>query len=230
MATYEKVSKLQQLKDTLKDMTWEERLEHLWEYYKWYAIGFVAVVAIIVSVICSWVENSKEVLYSGVTVNMAITEEGAAYLQDELFQKLRGEDETQRVDLTQHSLANLEEAKDASYALSNAMKLASMITAGEVDYVILDAYSLSYYSSNDSFNSLEALFTPEFLAQFEGKIVTFKSDDNNQEYPVAIDISDMPFVKKNIASVDKVYIAFPGNTGRNARNVEFLEYLMNWGG
>ena len=230
MATYEKVNKWDELKKTLKNLTWQERIEHLWEYYKWYAIGFVAAVAVIVSLICSWVENSKEVLYSGVTVNMSITEEGVAYLQDDLFQKLGGMEKTQRVDLMQHSLANLEEAKDTSYALSNAMKLASMITAREVDYVILDAYSLSYYSGNDSFSSLEELFTQEFLAQFEGKIVTYKSDDNNQEYPVAIDISDMPFVKKNMASVDKVYIAFPGNTGRNARNAEFLEYLLNWEG
>ena len=161
---------------------------------------------------------------------MSVTEDGASYMKDEWFQKLGGRETKQRVNLENHYLMNLDTTHDTSYALSNAMKLGAMISAKEVDYVIMDAYSLSYYSSNDSFQSLEVLFTPEFLAQFKGKIVTYISDDDNIEYPVAIDISDLPFVKKNIASNDKVYIAFPGNTGRNARNVEFMEYLMNWVG
>ena len=57
---------------------------------------------------------------------------------------------------------------------------------------------------------------------------TFTYEDEDETYLVAIDISDVPFVKKHIVSPDKVYIAFPGNTGRTERNAAFVEYLLNW--
>ena len=73
---------------------------------------------------------------------------------------------------------------------------------------------------------MEKALSEQTIAKFEGKIVTIETDDGS--YYGAIDITDLPFVKANMTSNDKVYIAFPGNTGRESKNEAFLQYLMNW--
>ena len=86
MATYEKVSWCQRLKNNMKDLSGKEKLAYLWEYYKWFAIGAVALIVATVSIIISVRENSKEVLYSGVVANIAASEEGKAYLSEGWFE------------------------------------------------------------------------------------------------------------------------------------------------
>lgn len=226
MATYEKVSWLQRLKNDMKDMTFGEKLGHLWDYYKWFAIVGVILIVAAVSVVISVIENSKELTYGGVIVNLSVTEEGRAYLKEGWFEALEGDPQKQKIELDEMYIPDAGQTTFAEASLANAQKITAMISAGYVDYVLADAYSIHYLGSAGSFSPLDTVLSQEQLAQFEGKLVTY--EDEEQSYLVAIDISELPFVKAHLISADKVYIAFPGNTGRTQRNMEFLEYLMNW--
>lgn len=226
MATYEKVSWFQRLKNDMKDMTFKEKLAHLWEYYKWFAIVTVALIVATVSVVFSVIENSKELAYGGVIVNLSVTEEGKAYLKEDWFEQLGGDPKEQKLELDVVYLPNVDSAINTEAAMTNVTKLTTMITAGQVDYILADAYSVHYLCSGGSFSALDTVLPEEMIAQFEGKLVTYEDED--ETYLVAIDISDVPFVKKHMVSPDKVYIAFPGNTGRTERNAAFVEYLLNW--
>lgn len=225
MATYEKVNKLEGLKSHLRDMTWKERLDYLWEYYKWVAILAGIAVVIAASVIGGIVQNSKNLLYSGVAVNVSISEEGTTYLTDDWLARLEGKQGKDTTELAPMYI-NLETGAYTETATANATKLIAMISVGDVDYLLLDAYGLQYCGNSGAFAPLENTLSQAMLAKFEGKIVTIQ--DEKSEYQAAIDISELPFVKKHITSKDKVYIAFPGNTPRSAQNEAFLEYLMNW--
>lgn len=227
MATYEKVSWLQRLKNDMKDMTFKEKIAHLWEYYKWFAIVGILLIVATVSVVISVIQNSKELVYGGAMVNLSVTEEGKTYLKEGWFKTLEGNPKKQKIELDEIYIPDMEQTAFMESATANVAKITAMISAGYIDYVLADAYAIHYLGSVGSFQPLDVVLNQELLAQFEGKLVTYEGDE--QTYLVAIDISELPFVKENIISADRVYIAFPGNTGRTGRNVEFLEYLMNWG-
>ena len=226
MATYEKVSWLQRLKNDMKDMTFKEKVAHLWEYYKWFAIVGVLLIIATVSVIVSVIQNSRELVYGGAIVNLSVTEEGKTYLKEGWFEALEGDSKKQKIALDDIYIPDMENATFMESASANVSKITAMISAGYIDYVLADAYAIHYLGSAGSFQPLDIVLSQEQLAQFEGKLVTY--EDEEQTYLVAIDISEIPFVKENIQSADKVYIAFPGNTGRTERNVAFLEYLLSW--
>jgi len=226
MATYEKVSALQRLKNNMKGMTFKEKLGHLWEYYWWVAVLTVALIIATVSVVSSVIENSKELAYGGMVANLTVTEEGNTYLKEGWFEALGCDSDQQRMELDSMYIPNMETGGYNETAVTNVTKVTAMITAGHVDYILADAYAVHYLCSGGSFSALDDMFTQEQLVQFEGKLVTYEDDEGT--YLVAIDISELPFVKKHVVSADKVYIAFPGNTGRTERNAAFLEYLINW--
>ena len=226
MATYENVSWFQRLKNNMKDMTFGEKIAHLWEYYKWFAIVGVLLIATTVSVVCSVIENSRELVYGSVIVNLSVSDEGQTYLKENWFDTLGGDTKKQKIELDVVYIPNMDKPTFTETSTSNVTKIQAMITAGHIDYVLADAYAIHYLSSAKSFSPLEKVLPQEVIDRFAGKIVTY--EDDKQTYPVAIDISDLPFVKKHVESSDKVYIAFPGNTGRTERNAAFLLYLMNW--
>lgn len=226
MATYEKISWFQRLKNDMKDMTFKEKIAHLWEYYKWFAIVGILLIVATVSVVTSVIQNSRELVYGGAIVNLSVTEEGKTYLKEGWFEALESNPKKQKIELDEIYIPDMEQTAFMESATANIAKITAMISAGYIDYVFADAYAIHYLGSVGSFQPLEVVLNQELLAQFEGKLVTYEGDE--QTYLVAIDISELPFVKENVISADKVYIAFPGNTGRTERNAEFLEYLINW--
>lgn len=225
MATYENVSSWQKFKNTMKSLTWKERIAHLWEYYKWFGIGAVVIIAMTVSIVISVTQNSREMLYSGVCINLSMSDEGKAYMTEDWFEKLEGDEKKAQVELTPMSL-NMEAGTMTDIAMSSGEKLVAMITTCELDYMLMDAYALTYCGNNGMFAPLNKFLSQEMIEKFEGKLVTIKDEDS--EYVGAIDISDLPFVKKHLGSKDKVYIAFPGNTERTDRNEAFLQYILDW--
>ena len=116
---------------------------------------------------------------------------------------------------------NMEADTMTDIAMSSGEKLIAMITTCELDYMLMDEYALTYCENNGMLAPLNKFLSQEMIEKFEGKLVTIK--DGDSEYVGAIDISDLPFVKKNLGSKDKVYIAFPGNTERTDRNEAFLQ-------
>jgi hypothetical protein len=226
MATYEKVSWFQRLKNDMKDMTFAEKLGHLWEYYKWFAIGAVVLIIVTISVVSSVIENSKELVYGGMVVNLTVSEEGNTYLKEGWFEALGADSDQQKIELDTMYMPDMDTPTYTETSRANVTKITTMITAGYVDYILADAYAVHYLCSGGSFSALDTVLPEEILEQFEGKLVTY--EDDKETYLVAIDISDLPFVKEHVMSKDKTYIAFPGNTGRTERNAAFLQYLMNW--
>ncbi len=178
-----------------------------------------------ISIVVSVVQNSREPVYVGACVNLGVTEEGQKYLTDGLFEKFGGNPKKDRIELTPMGI-NTGASAMTDIEMSSPEKLLAMVTTGELDYLLLDAYALTYCGNDGLFAPLEESISKEMLAKFEGKLVTLRYDDT--EYVAAIDISDLPFVKKNLGTKDKVYIAFPGNTSRTDKNEAFLQYLMDW--
>ena len=225
MATNEQVNGWKKFIETMKGLTWKERFQHFWEYYKWIAIAAVVVIAMTISIVSSVVQNSKEMLYSGVCINLSMSDEGNAYLTEGWFAKLGGNEKKQQIELVPMAL-NLEANALTDVESANNEKLIAMVTTGELDYMLMDASALTNAGKNGMFAPLDEFLSQEMIAKFEGKIVTLQVDGKN--YLAAIDISDLPFVKKHMGSTNKVYIGFPGNTSRSERNEAFLQYLMDW--
>ena len=76
----------QKLKSELKDMTPKQKLEHLWEYYKWVLGVVLAVIIVIGTVIGSVITMNTETIISGAIVNVPVDMAGYFQLQDGYYQ------------------------------------------------------------------------------------------------------------------------------------------------
>lgn len=211
-----------ELMEQLKPMTWQERLEHLWEYYKW-VLAVAALVIVMISIVCTSIYNRNlKVLFGGAVVNVYMSDKAEQYLQEDIEEMLQIGD-MEQVFVNYVSVGDMSTDSNAS---TNAMTVIVRIAAQELDYVIMDETKLSYYLATAAVSDLTQCLTEEQLALFEGKTVQGRIEEDGPVVPLALDITDIDFLKDCYIGERKVYLSFPNNTEHAMTPSEFLDYLL----
>ena len=227
MAGNQKSKGFQEFKQIMARLSWPERLEYLWEYYKW--VLFAAfVVVIIIGIISTCIYQMQlETLFAGHAVNVDINAAGTAYVTDQWFDLLGGVEGDHEVNLYTTQFQD-PEANRMDYNGASAMSVLLLISSQDLDYVIMDAEGMGYIAKQGVFAPLEKLLTPEQLSQISEDRFIFLQDENGNTFPGAIDISELPFVRDCVTGDGPIYIAFPGNTPRAELSAQFWDYLLSW--
>ena len=224
------VKELVKLKNDLKPMTFREKCDHMWEYYKeWLVVVFLAVMAIgLTTTIIS--SRTKDVMVSGMMVNIKIEPVGMNYLTNDYEKYLGATSRRQVVELDYTSFGDVLDptrGEDSYYA---SMILPARVTGAMLDYMILDQFAFEYYIAHEVYMDLGRVFSQEELAQFEaeGRLVYAMQENDTERWPVAIKITEIDFVKDNVNSGGDIYFALSGSSPRLDMCRNAWEYLHAW--
>lgn len=217
----------------LKPMTWRQRVDHIWTYYKG---GILTVAFILFAAISLIVSNlsQKESAMCGVSVNVTVSTEGTAYLEESYLAHL-GTPAGKEAVLYPIYYGSLEEAVvEYEYNYNQIMRPVLMVSAQELDYLLLNAESMQRYMAYELFLDLRSIFSAEELAAMGDSVIrSIPMDEEDQPVetepiPVAIDISSLPFVSENILSSGPVYLAFANNAPNMDTLRNFWTFLNDW--
>lgn len=218
----------------LKPMTFTQRVDHIWTYYKEYMfVGFMVLLLVIAA--CTAISNiGREVYLSGTLCNVSMTQAGHAYLMED-YPTRHPEAGEGNTFLTSAVFENPLTVSQVDSSYQAAMGLYAQIEAKDIDYLFMDQVAMDFYGAQEVFLNLEDFFTEEELAQWEDKLiyVQFEDEQGNLEElrePLALDVSDLPFVKENIhAPGNKVYFAISGNMPRPEATRQVWNDILAWG-
>ena len=214
-------------KEATKGMTFREKLDHFWTYYK-LVLGVAAGLIMILCMIITGIVNSlTKVVYSGIAINTFMTEEGIAYLSEDLAVYLDATGKREEVILDENYLQNMASSSNVEDKYISAMQVTVRVAAREFDYLMMNETAYNYFQNETVFPSMYETLSAELIEQL-GDHVTYYTDPDGQTYPMAIDITEWAFTKDCVQGNGKIYLAFCGNTGRTATNDVFVEYLRNW--
>lgn len=215
------------IREILSPMTFTEKIDYLWTYYKW-VLAIAAAVITVICIVISCVRNKQtETLYSGMLINVELSEEGNAYLKDQWFELLGGDPRKETVELMTTSFLPHAVTSSLELEAGSVIQVTALVAAREIDYFITDQVGFDRYQGQAIFAPLTDMLSAEQLEELNGQLV-YREDEEEGRYPIAIDISNSRFAAACITGGENVYLAFPGNTGRTARNGQFLEYLLHW--
>lgn len=211
-----------ELMEQLKPMSWKERLDHLWEYYKW-VLAVAAVVIMLISIVCTSIYNiNAKVLFGGAVVNVHMSNEAREYLQEDMEEMLQV-GKMEQVFVNSVSIGDMNKDEEAA---TRAMTVIVRVAAKELDYVIMEESVLNYYLATAAVSDLTQCLSEEQLARFEGKTVLAQLEEDGPVVPVALDITDIDFLKDCYTGNRKIYLSFPNNTEHAMTPSEFLDYLL----
>ena len=218
------------LKNDMKPMTFKEKCEHLWEYYKeWLLVVFLVCMGIgLLSTIIA--NRSKEVLVSGMMVNISIRQEGMNYLTSEYAADLGATSKNQVAEVDYTSFGDPMDPENGENSYYASMILPARVTGAMLDYMILDKFALEYYLAQDVFMDLRYVLTEEELAELaaEDRIIYVMMEDEIERWPIAIKITQTDYVKDNVTSEGDIYFSFSGSSPRLEMCRDVWERINAW--
>jgi hypothetical protein len=213
--------------EDLKPMNWSQRFDHIWSYYKEYICLFALFAFVMTGLITSFIGAQKEVVITGIMVNISIEQEGFNYLSEDYAEYLQITKD-QKVNLEYTSFMDLgsTNSEEDYYA---AMTVVAEVAAKRLDYMILDRRGMAFYTGQEVYMDLRNVFTEAELADFAARdLLIYCKEEEGEPWPAAIKINDLAFIKDNVTSEGEVFFALGGSSEKYEQIRAVWEYIKAW--
>lgn len=219
-----------QEKARMADMTAKQKIDHLWTYYKDYLWVAAVVVILIAAMISSTINLSKNVVVTGILVNITFEQEGMNYLGEGYHTKIGADPFWDKVNTEYTAFTSLTDEANSEQNYYAAMTVVAEVSAKKLDYMILDKLGMEFYISQSVYMDLRNFFTEEELAAFEAenRLIYAQEEGTDETWIVAVDITDLPFIQDNLTCEGPVYFALAGNTEKLDVCRDIWNHILAW--
>ncbi|MBQ4530335.1 MAG: hypothetical protein IJA36_06965 [Lachnospiraceae bacterium] len=215
-----------------KELSFERKLEYLWDYYKFHFFGSLLVLILLIGGILIWQENSKPDILNGYLLNTNWGDDLAAELLKD-FADAKGYDLDQGNAYFNSSVFIDTDIKDQMSTVAYT-KVMTDLDMKEIDFFFCNQEMFEYFGEKETFLDLSQNMPEEFLNKFQDKLITTDIYDENgnvtNTYIAGMDISDAPILikmqeERKLYEDDQVLLTLPYNTTRLDKVMEFIEFL-----
>ena len=214
--------------EKLREMNFKEKIEYIWEYYKYFIIGFVIAAAVTGSLLYSLVinPNPESALFISWHAGFA-TDEQLSDLKEYLEHHLVDEGENEEVVI---SIFFFDETNPETIMMGY-QRMAAMIAAGVIDLFTLDEEMLEHYSYNGFILPLEGVLaeiyrkSPDIYNRITEHTVyaLYEVADNVfEERIVAITIGNNPLFTRLNFFEQKMFLSVATTTGKIENAIEAI--------
>jgi len=215
----------------LRELSFKEKIEYIWDYYKWHIIITSVILIILGSLFNSRVLNPAPKTVLNISWNTRFATEGQlAVLSDALKARIVEEESNEKVEVMPFLLIE----DDPMIAMAEISRLVAMLAAGQIDVFILDEQQMTEYMSNmyiqpmDGVLALVYAMNPAVYERVKDKMLLsmYESAEGNvTERIMGIDISDSPLLMELGFFKQELYFCVSA-TASNIDNVAYALVLF----
>ncbi|MBS4198726.1 hypothetical protein KHA93_03560 [Bacillus sp. FJAT-49732] len=200
-------------------MTTSEKVKYIWEYYKFYIIGAVALVVLIFSMVHSIV-NKKEVVLNGVVMSGLYDPEYMDQLENKLYEEFLTKEERDKSNIVIQTINSSTDQLDMKMG-ADMQKMAAELSAGYIDFFIVDK---DFYDNMNDQNQLMSFQKTSGITDWPipNEHLHFSKEDKDDI--TGIDISTIGLLSGMVKDGDKI-ICVPANAKNTKYISRFLQYL-----
>lgn len=223
----------------LKPMTFWEKVDHLWTYYKEFVMIAAMVGLLVAAGISGYINASKEYLFNGMMVNISMSQEGYRYVTDDLLAKMGDGDPKQTIMMDYTNFQDLADPTSGEDNYNASLLLIARVSGGLLDCALLDQLAFEFYLTQEAYGDWSTFFTQaELDAMGDRVIYAMQADDETAtleedvpdavRWPAAIEISDLPFFREHAPKNDKIYLVLSGNQPDLEAVRAFWDHINQW--
>ena len=217
-----------ELLEDLKPMSFTQKVDHLWTYYKEYLLIVFLVVLVISVTVSSTINKSKEILFRGMMVNISMSQQGYNYLTQDYLEALGGDEAHQKVQMDYTNFTSLADPTSTEDNYSRSIVLLARVSGGLLDCALIDQLALEFYMNQEVFGDLSTLFSQQELDEMGDRVIYAMQEGETVRWPVAIDVTDLEFFQDTAPENEKIYLILSGNQPNLEACRNFWNYLHAW--
>ena len=207
----------------MKEMSFQDKLWYIWEYYKFH-IGGLIIAVMLIWVVATSIYNTTihPALYCMVINNRSDQELDTTVLEEDFHKSLNlGKKEPIYVESAFISYGN--NATEFSYA--SMAKISALVASRDLDIFITDRETLDHYSSLDGLADLRQVLPPDMLSAVEGRLI-YADDSTGQSVAASIDISGTDFADRMHLSFDASGLCIVSNSTHTDHILALIRYIF----
>lgn len=224
----------------IKHLTFKEKLEYIWGYYKWPICIITALAILMVLLWPSFIEGQKDTIIRGAMINkFELFVTNTNYFADTYSEFRNLNEEKENVEL--QTTLYIDSVNYQKETLQTYQNLMAQIITKELDFITADQETLETYNkTTDVFFDLRDCLPADLYERLEaeGRIVWihrfFDGEqieeliESEETYPLLIDISDTHITKGMRMSDTELMVAFITNSQNVDEYPYFIEYLLDY--
>ena len=209
-------------------MSWSQRAEHIWEYYKIHICGTIFAIAIIIAITTAIRSNQYESVCTTVIADGYMTgfKDHTDALTTGFTEYLGINGKSERVTFNNaFSLIAQEGDTDAYYS---AEKIVSMAATSSVDGFMASMDYIAYFSDDEELflTDLREVFTNAQLAQLGDALLYYTMEDGTK-IPFAVDLSDTKIVTETDLYMAEPCFGIVTTAPYRENAVSFIKYAFD---
>jgi len=212
----------------LREMTFKNKMEHIWEYYKFHIICFLTILFVVIGLLNVWVFNPKPDAALFISWNSGFaTDEQVDRLAEVLGERLVEDGAREVVEVAQFYFSN----NDPSVSMASAQRLVAMLSTGMIDLFILDHDLLENYSTSGFLMPLDTVLAeiktrnPEVHSRIEENVVSMMCEvdvDVVERRMVGIKIGNSPLFTELGMFSQGLFLSVSATSGKFENVVEAM--------
>lgn len=222
----------------LKPMTFGEKIDHLWTYYKEYVFIALIVGMLVAAGITGYINANREYLFKGMMVNISMSQEGYRYLTEDMLTRVGTGDPNETVMMDYTNFEDLADPTNGEDNYNASLLLIARVSGGLLDCALLDQMAFEFYLTQEAYGDWSTFFTPAELEAFGDKVIyAMAAEEEIDEegnvieavrWPAAIEISYLPFFKEHAPENEKIYWVLSGNQPNHDAVRAFWDHIYQW--
>jgi len=213
-----------QEKKKFAQMSFQDKLWYIGEYYKFHILGAVLAVFLIIALSSTIYRNiNYSTALHGYILNNHGELDTAPFTDG--FAGYMGYDKYQQLTLESSYVTYGDEATEYTYA--TMAKLSALIAAKDLDFMIVDETNFAHYTEMGGFKDLEEYLPANVYQALQDRLI-YAENESGESRPYAVTISGTAFASGSRLSDDCSYFAIMGNTTRDDNVLAFVDYLFGF--
>ena len=206
-------------------MTAKRKYSNIWHRHRgaiWTAIILLALFPIFMRIT---IHKNTTLLAAGVTVNVSLSKDAEQYLKTIYHEELTT---WEKVSVNSMAILNAENPASIHGNYNTVRGIIALSKSGELDYILMDEYALESLIGHDPFMDLRQIFPVEMLSALGRDVIYIRNKAETSSKPVAINITNLPFIQDGTEHSSAVYISFTADTPRKEVCCDIWEYINAW--
>lgn len=197
-----------------RDMSFKDKLNYFWYYYKVHTLVGIAAV-ILIGVFIRDMASNKDYSFYGIMLNSAGLDGELLGASFEEYAGLDPENYQCFVDTS----STLSYQTQTEYDMATIQRIMAMMQAKELDALIFDAQVFSNFSFNEMFMDLRDVFSEEELAKYEGSIYYIDYEEILKAEEAELNADELSADYENLRTATAEAITAEAETHKHPENM-----------
>ena len=210
-------------KQKLKDMSFQDKISYLWEYYRIHALCIVIAIAILSYIIYEVVTPDIETRFYAAIINNSISDEVWEQYHEELNDYLDLDPKTEDVQLNYNFYLN----SNSEYTMNMQQALSTYIAAGEIDVIIAPESIIKEYVYYGFFDKISNQIPTDLYASLTDYLYISDTEEDTKKNGYGVYLTDTKLFAENANNADPYVLGILANSGHKENAAEFLRMLYS---